>query len=89
MIILSICNAFTAIYASAVIFSILGFKAVHLYEKCMEQWVATKHTYLLSITFSSSDVKILSEKYTNEFIGRHVEDIPEEEYILAVTGYAK
>ena len=37
VIIISICNAFTAIYASAVIFSILGFKAVHLFEKCMEQ----------------------------------------------------
>ena len=37
VIILSICNAFTAIYACAVIFSILGFKAVHLFEKCMEQ----------------------------------------------------
>ena len=31
------CNAFTAVYACAVVFSILGFKAQHLYEKCMEQ----------------------------------------------------
>ena len=37
VIIISITNAFTAIYACAVIFSILGFKAVHLFEKCMEQ----------------------------------------------------
>jgi len=36
VIIISITNAFTAIYACAVIFSILGFKAVHLFEKCME-----------------------------------------------------
>ena len=39
VILISICNGFTAIYACAVIFSILGFKAVHLFEKCMEQWV--------------------------------------------------
>ena len=31
------CNAFTAVYACAVVFSILGFKAQHLFEKCMEQ----------------------------------------------------
>ena len=37
VIIITITNAFTAIYACAVIFSILGFKAVHLFEKCMEQ----------------------------------------------------
>jgi len=36
VILISICNGFTAIYACAVIFSILGFKAVHLFEKCME-----------------------------------------------------
>ena len=35
VIIISICNGFTAIYACAVIFAILGFKAVHLFEKCM------------------------------------------------------
>ena len=37
VIIITCCNAFTAIYACAVIFSILGFKAVHLFEKCMAQ----------------------------------------------------
>ena len=37
VIIITACNAFTAIYACAVIFSILGFKAVHLFEKCMAQ----------------------------------------------------
>jgi solute carrier family 6 amino acid/orphan transporter-like 15/16/17/18/20 len=35
--IITACNAFTAVYACAVIFSILGFKAQHLFEKCMEQ----------------------------------------------------
>jgi len=35
-IIITLCNAFTAIYACAVIFAILGFKAVHLFERCME-----------------------------------------------------
>ena len=37
VIIITVANAFTAIYACAVIFSILGFKAMHLFEKCMEQ----------------------------------------------------
>jgi len=36
VLIITAANAFTAIYACAVIFSILGFKAVHLFEKCME-----------------------------------------------------
>ena len=33
---LTACNVFTAIYASAVIFAILGFKAQHLFDKCFE-----------------------------------------------------
>ena len=37
VLIISATNAFTAIYACAVIFSILGFKALHLFQKCMEQ----------------------------------------------------
>jgi len=36
---ISACNAFTAVYACAVVFAILGFKAQHLFEKCMQQWV--------------------------------------------------
>ena len=35
--IITTCNAFTAIYACAVIFAILGFKAMLLYSKCLEQ----------------------------------------------------
>lgn len=31
------CNAFTAVYACAVVFAILGFKAQHLFDKCIEQ----------------------------------------------------
>jgi len=69
VIIISITNAFTAIYACAVIFSILGFKAVHLFEKCMEH-----------------DVSILLPTYP-EFQNRKVEDIPQEEYSLAIQGY--
>ncbi|XP_031347000.1 sodium-dependent neutral amino acid transporter B(0)AT3 isoform X2 [Photinus pyralis] len=37
VILVSICNAFTAIYASAVIFSILGFMAVTNVPKCIER----------------------------------------------------
>merc|ERR1719228_2032755 len=33
---ITFCNAFTAIYACAVIFAILGFKAVHLFDNCMK-----------------------------------------------------
>ncbi|KAG8301637.1 hypothetical protein J6590_048833 [Homalodisca vitripennis] len=36
VILVSICNAFTAIYASIVVFTILGFKAVSNVDKCME-----------------------------------------------------
>ena len=89
VIILSICNAFTAIYACAVIFSILGFKAVHLFEKCMEQWVNLTNPIIILFEMNFSDVKILSEKYSSEFHERHVQDIPEEEYQLAVAGYTK
>lgn len=35
--IITAANVFTAIYACAVVFSILGFKAQHLFEKCMAQ----------------------------------------------------
>ena len=37
VILLSMCNAATAVYACAVIFSILGFKAQHLFDKCLER----------------------------------------------------
>lgn len=35
--ILSLCNAFTAVYACAVIFSILGYKAQHLFDNCFNR----------------------------------------------------
>ena len=35
--ILSLCNAFTAVYACAVIFAILGFKAQHLFDQCLKR----------------------------------------------------
>lgn len=35
VILVSVCNAFTAIYASVVIFAILGFKAMSNVEKCV------------------------------------------------------
>lgn len=35
--IISACNAFTAVYACAAVFTILGFKAHHLYQKCLER----------------------------------------------------
>ncbi len=35
--VISACNAFTAVYACAVVFAILGFKAQHLYDNCLEK----------------------------------------------------
>ena len=35
--VISACNAFTAVYACAVVFAILGFKAQHLFDKCVIQ----------------------------------------------------
>jgi solute carrier family 6 amino acid/orphan transporter-like 15/16/17/18/20 len=37
VLLITACNAFTAVYACAVIFAILGFKAQHLFDKCMHQ----------------------------------------------------
>lgn len=39
VILVSVANAFTAIYASVVIFSILGFKAMANVDKCVNMWV--------------------------------------------------
>ncbi|KAJ8676751.1 hypothetical protein QAD02_012538, partial [Eretmocerus hayati] len=36
VILVSVCNAFTAVYASVVIFAILGFKAMSNVDKCLE-----------------------------------------------------
>lgn len=40
VLLVSACNAFTAIYASVVIFAILGFKATNDLEKCIEGYVS-------------------------------------------------
>lgn len=39
VLLVSFCNAFTAIYASVVIFSILGFKATVDSERCIDKYV--------------------------------------------------
>jgi len=73
VIIISLCNGFTAIYACAVIFSILGFKAVHLFEKCLE------HDFkLLSKT----------TEYSN-FSNVAVDDVSEEDYQFALEGFLR
>ena len=51
---LSLCNAATAVYACAVIFSILGFKAQHLFDACMERYFAFYYTgwlFIIPFTF--------------------------------------
>lgn len=73
VIIITFCNAFTAIYACAVIFSILGFKAVHLFEKCMAHDIGIlqeKMTY-------------------PEFQDRKLEDIPYAEYRSVMDGFLR
>ncbi|XP_008203185.1 sodium- and chloride-dependent transporter XTRP3 isoform X2 [Nasonia vitripennis] len=50
VILVSVCNAFTAIYASVVIFAILGFKAMSNVDKCLENnrnWLV-EHGFLLA-----------------------------------------
>ncbi len=37
VLMITACNAFTAVYACAVVFAILGFKAQHLFDRCMAQ----------------------------------------------------
>ena len=39
VILVSVANAFTAVYASIVIFAILGFKAMTNVDKCIHMWV--------------------------------------------------
>lgn len=38
VILVSCCNVFTALYASAVVFAILGFKAMSNVDKCLARW---------------------------------------------------
>lgn len=39
VVLVSVCNAITAIYASVVIFAILGFKAMSNVEKCIQRYL--------------------------------------------------
>jgi len=71
VLMISVANLLTAVYGCAVIFSILGFKAVHMYTNCMQR-----------------DILILEPEFP-EFTGRLIHDIPEEEYMLAVTKSSK
>ncbi|XP_044599319.1 sodium- and chloride-dependent transporter XTRP3 isoform X1 [Cotesia glomerata] len=60
VILVSICNGFTAIYASIVVFTILGFKAVSNVEKCLQS-----NRILLQLHGLLSDVNDPEEKYQN------------------------
>jgi len=68
VIIISICNGFTAIYACAVIFSILGFKAVHLFEKCMEHDLQLMSSAYPALANTSID-DIPTEEYQSALEG--------------------
>ncbi|KAG8037493.1 hypothetical protein G9C98_005703 [Cotesia typhae] len=60
VILVSICNGFTAIYASLVVFTILGFKAVSNVEKCLQS-----NRILLQLHGLLNDVNDPEEKYQN------------------------
>ncbi|CAG5108778.1 Similar to Slc6a18: Sodium-dependent neutral amino acid transporter B(0)AT3 (Mus musculus) [Cotesia congregata] len=60
VILVSICNGFTAIYASIVVFTILGFKAVSNVEKCLQS-----NRILLQLHGLLNDVNDPEEKYQN------------------------
>ena len=56
---LTACNAFTAVYACAVIFAILGFKAQHLFEKCLHRHVFIIHYPQINQNFALSSKNFL------------------------------
>ncbi|QQP53374.1 Transporter, partial [Caligus rogercresseyi] len=61
---ITVCNAVTAVYGCAVVFSILGFKAKQLFDKCMEHDV----TQLIEIidAWKGRNVSSITE---NEYVG--------------------
>ena len=61
---LTACNIFTALYACGVIFGILGFKAQHLFEKCLHRD--------LDLIFAHTDVwhgKVVEDITVEEYTG--------------------
>lgn len=55
VVLVSFCNAVTAIYASVVIFAILGFKATHNVERCQEKHLETLALHNLTAANTSID----------------------------------
>lgn len=68
-LILSVCNACTAIYASIVIFAILGFKAVRSFDLCVVRWVASFtweykcSDYLSLLIINSSEKTLIGSRF--------------------------
>ncbi|KAK6622240.1 hypothetical protein RUM44_002047, partial [Polyplax serrata] len=68
VILVSLCNAATAIYASVVVFAILGFKAMLNYDRCVEhnKIKLVSHDIIPSVNISESEYDaIIREKITN------------------------
>ncbi|KAJ8936621.1 hypothetical protein NQ314_012236 [Rhamnusium bicolor] len=66
VILVSVCNAITAIYASVVIFAILGYKAVSNVNKCVKDnkgWLMA-HDYLANVS-KGEVTSIVDTKYLN------------------------
>lgn len=61
--VLSACNAFTAVYACAVIFAILGFKAQHLFDRCMHRDVDIILTFT-DVWHGKTVSDVSAEEYT-------------------------
>ncbi|XP_063218625.1 sodium- and chloride-dependent transporter XTRP3 [Bacillus rossius redtenbacheri] len=57
VLLVSVTNAFTAIYASVVVFSILGFKATTIFDKCVlsNKKLLVEHGYIHDMNISSGE----------------------------------
>ncbi|XP_054276986.1 sodium-dependent neutral amino acid transporter B(0)AT3 isoform X2 [Macrosteles quadrilineatus] len=72
VILVSVCNAFTAIYASIVVFTILGFKAVSNVDRCIESnKMKLEISGLLEKNASLEKYELYISKISNETFHAH------------------
>lgn len=71
VLVVSVCNAATAIYASVVVFSILGFKAHNLVEKCMDREIGILSSHHIGGFTSNTSY----EAYREEFSALNLENL--------------
>jgi solute carrier family 6 amino acid/orphan transporter-like 15/16/17/18/20 len=78
-LILSVCNAATAVYASVVIFAILGFKAVRSYDLCVNQSVLIilSHFHFIQIVlhhYYNSDKDLIGQRFPGLLVNGSLTD---------------